>query len=311
MPRNVAAGSKREWARGSVRSRPGTHAPRRITVDHFLAALGDVPFFALAVRMAAVAVFIVIGALISERAGPFFGAMVTSLPVYTGPVYLFLAIDHPPEFLAQVTVGSLGSCAVIPVFVVLYALMARAGHSALPSLLVALVAWVCVATIVQLKDWTLIEALVFALPIYGVTILIGRSFTQAVALTPTGRSWRDLMLRVLMVTCVVGAVNAMSPFLPVKVTGMLSIMPTVMMSLILVLHGRIGGPATAALLIHAITGMVGMLLAVTLVGLTIVPWGPAASLSAGLAMSLSWNLTLIAIRQAGRALRDRRPDRRR
>ena len=211
--------------------------------------------------------------------------MVTSLPVYTGPVYLFLAIDHPPEFLAQVTVGSLGSCAVIPVFVLLYALMARAGHGALPSLLVALTAWVSVAAIVQLKEWSLIEALVFALPIYGVTILIGRGFTQAVALTPTGRSWRDLMLRVLMVTCVVGAVNAMSPFLPVKVTGMLSIMPTVMLSLILVLHGRIGGPATAALLIHAITGMVGMLLAVTLVGLTIVPWGPAASLSAGLATS--------------------------
>ena len=280
-------------------------------MDDFLAALADVPFFALAVRMAAVAVFIVLGALISERAGPFFGAMVTSLPVYTGPVYLFLAIDHAPEFLAQVTVGSLGSCAVIPVFVLLYALMARAGHGALPSVLVALTAWVSVAAIVQLKDWSLIEALVFALPIYGVTILIGRGFTHANALTPTGRSWRDLMLRVLMVTCVVGAVNALSPFLPVKITGILSIMPTVMLSLILVLHGRIGGPATAALLIHAITGMVGMLLAVTLVGLTIVPWGPAASLSAGLAVSLSWNLSLIAIRQAGRALRNRQPGSRR
>jgi hypothetical protein len=54
-----------------------------------------------------------------------------------------------------------------------------------------------------------------------------------------------------------------------------------------------------------------MLLAVTLVGLTVVPWGPAASLSAGLAVSLSWNLTLIAIRQAGRALRNRQPQRRR
>jgi len=311
MLRNVAAGRKRERARGSVHSGPGTPVPRRSTVDDFLAALADVPFFALAVRMAAVAVFIVAGALISERAGPFFGAMVTSLPVYTGPVYLFLAIDHPPEFLAQVTVGSLGSCAVIPVFVLLYALMARAGHGALPSVLVALTAWVSVAAIVQLKDWSLIEALVFALPIYGVTILIGRGFTHANALTPTGRSWRDLMLRVLMVTCVVGAVNAMSPFLPVKITGILSIMPTVMLSLILVLHGRIGGPATAALLIHAITGMVGMLLAVTLVGLTIVPWGPAASLSAGLAVSLSWNLSLIAIRQAGRALRNRQPGRRR
>jgi hypothetical protein len=280
-------------------------------VAEFFAALADLPVVALAVRMAAVALFIIAGALISERAGPFFGAMVTSLPVYTGPVYLFLAIDHPPEFLAQVTVGSLGSCAVIPIFVLVYALMARTGWSALPSLLVAFSVWMAVAAGVQLNDWSLIEALLFALPIYAVAILIGRGFTHAIALTPTGRSWRDLLLRVLLVTCVVGAVNALSPFLPVKLTGILSIMPTVMMSLILVLHGRIGGPATAAMLTHSITGMVGMLLAVTLVGLTIVPWGPAASLSAGLATSLTWNLTLIAIRQAGRALRNRRPDRRR
>ena len=280
-----------------------------MTVDHFLAALADVPFFALAVRMAAVAVFIVISALISERAGPFFGAMVTSLPVYTGPVFLFLALDHPPQFLAQVTVGSLGSCAVIPVFVLVYALMVRAGYGVFPSLFSALGSWVGVAALVQLKDWSLIEALIFALPIYAVTILIGRDFTRAVPMTPTGRSWRDLLLRVALVTCVVGTVNALSPFLPVKVTGLLSIMPTVMMSLVLVLHNRIGGPATAAMLIHAITGMVGMLLAVTLVGLTIVPWGPAASLSAGLATSLSWNLMIIAIRQAGRALRNRRPQR--
>jgi hypothetical protein len=279
-------------------------------VAEFFAALADLPVVALAVRMAAVAVFIIAGALISERAGPFFGAMVTSLPVYTGPVYLFLAIDHPPEFLAQVTVGSLGSCAVIPIFVLVYALMARTGWGALPSLLVAFSVWMAVAAGVQLNDWSLIEALLFALPIYAVAIVVGRSFTNAVAMTPTGRSWRDLMLRVLLVTCVVGAVNAMSPFLPVKLTGILSIMPTVMMSLILVLHGRIGGPATAAMLTHSIAGMVGMLLAVTLVGLTIVPWGPAASLSAGLATSLSWNLTLIAIRQAGRALRNRQPDRR-
>ena len=136
MPRNVAAGSKRGRARGSVHSGPNAPAPRRSTVDEFLAALADVPFFALAVRMAAVAVFIVIAALLSERAGPFFGAMVTSLPVYTGPVYLFLALDHPPEFLAQVTVGSLGSCAVIPIFVMVYALMVRAGRAALPSFLV-------------------------------------------------------------------------------------------------------------------------------------------------------------------------------
>jgi alpha-beta hydrolase superfamily lysophospholipase len=73
-----------------------------------------------------------------------------------------------------------------------------------------------------------------------------------------------------------------------------------------VLHSRIGGPATAALLAHSIGGLIGMLLAVTLVAATVVKWGPALSLSLALGISVAWNLMLIAAKQ-GRALFMRRP----
>lgn len=262
-------------------------------MDDFLTTVGDLPLLALGVRMAAVAVFVLIVALLSERIGPFFGAMVASLPVYTGPVYLFLAIDHPPEYLSRVTIGSLAACGVIPVFVLAYALMARASYRMLPSLAVGLASWLACAVFVQFNDWTLVEALLFAIPIYAVSVLLARHFTSAVPLKPAGRSWIDLPLRVLLVSGVAGLVNAMSPFLPAKLTGILSIMPTVTTALILVLHGRIGGLATAALLAHSVGGLIGMLLAVTLVGLTVVSWGPALSLSAALAVSISWNLMLI------------------
>jgi hypothetical protein len=274
-------------------------------VDDFLTAVGDLPLFALGVRMAAVAVFVLIVALVSERVGPFFGAMVASLPVYTGPVYLFLAIDHPPEYLARVTIGSLAACGVIPVFILVYALMARAGHRMLPSLTVGLASWLACATFVQLNDWTLVEALLFAIPIFAVSVLLARHFTSAVALKPAGRSWIDLPLRVLLVSGIAGLVNATSPFLPAKLTGILSIMPTVTTALVLVLHNRI---ATAALLAHSVGGMIGMLLAVTLVGVTVVSWGPTLSLSAALAVSVSWNLMLI-LATHGRALFRRSPAR--
>jgi hypothetical protein len=259
--------------------------------------------------MAAVAVFILIVALLSERVGPFFGAMVASLPVYTGPVYLFLALDHPPEYLARVTIGSVAACGVIPVFLLFYALMARAGHAMLPSLMVGLGAWLVCATFVQLYDWSLVEALLFAIPIYAVSLLLSRNFTDAAALKPTGRSWVDLPLRVLLVAGIAGIVTAMSPFVPAKLTGILSIMPTVTTGLIMVLHGRIGGLATAALLAHSVGGLIGMLLALTLVGATVVAWGPALSLSLALAISISWNLMLIAATH-GRALLGRAPARR-
>lgn len=273
-------------------------------VTEALAPLADVPLLALLVRMAGVAVFITIVALISERVGPFFGAMAASLPIYTGPLYLFFAIDHPPEYLARVATSSVAAFAVIPVFVIIYAVMARAEHGMLLSLVAGLGVWICCAVIIQISDWSLVESLLFAVPIFAVTLLLSRHFTDATAVKPAGRSWIDLPLRVLLVSSVVGIVNALSPFLPERITGILSIMPTVTTSLILVLHGRIGGLATAALLAHTVGGLIGMLMAVTLVAATVVPWGPALSLSAALALCVAWNLMLIALKH-GRSLFNR------
>lgn len=266
-----------------------------------LAPFADIPWLALAVRMSAVAVFIVIVALVSERAGPFFGAMVASLPVYTGPVYVFLALDHPPQFLERVSTASVAAFAVIPVYLLIYGLMAHAGRSMLMSLLTSSAAWLACAAFVQFYDWSLPEALLFAIPIFSAALLLAPRFTDAVPLKAGARSWTDLVVRVLLVTIVVGIVNGLSPFVPTQLTGILSIMPTVTTSLILVLHNRIGGAATAALLAHSIGGMFGMLFAITLVAATVVRWGPTLSLSVALAICVSWNLMLIGLRH-GRAM---------
>ena len=168
-------------------------------MTEFLAALADLPFAALAVRMAAVAVFIVIVAMISERTGPFFGAMVASLPVYTGPVYVFLALDHPPEFLERVTTASVAAFAVTPIYLLMYGLLAHVGKSMLLSLGGAFVAWLSCAVFVQLYDWSLPEALLFAVPIFTASILLAPRFTDAVPLKAGARSWIDLVVRVVLV----------------------------------------------------------------------------------------------------------------
>lgn len=271
-----------------------------------LAVLSELPFAAIALRMCAVAVVVVTVALISERVGPFFGAMVASLPTYTGPIFVFLALDFPPEHLSRVAVAAVASCGVIPVNVLIYGLLARRGHSMIVSLLGAFGAWFACAIFVQLYDWTLVEAFIFAVPIFAVALLIAPYFMDAVPQKAGQRSLLDLAVRVLMVTSVVGCVNASSPFLPAQLTGILAIIPIVTASLIIVLHGRIGGPATAALLAHTIGGLIGMLFALTFVAATIVAWGPVFSLSSGLAICVLWNLMLIVARQ-GRAIFRRQP----
>jgi hypothetical protein len=274
-------------------------------VTDIWAILADLPLAALAVRMSAVAVFIVVVALISERTGPFFGAMVASLPIYTGPVFVFLALDHPPAFLQRVATASVAAFAVIPVYLMIYGALAYAGNSMLLSLAAGLGAWLACAVFVQIYDWSLPEAVLFAVPIFAASLLLAPRFMDAVPLKAGPRSWTDLLIRVLLVTLVVGIVNALSPFVPVQLTGILSIMPIVMTSLIVVLHNRIGGPAAAALLAHSIGGLIGMLAAITLVAATVVPWGPALSLSVALVICVSWNLMLIAAKR-GNALFPRR-----
>jgi hypothetical protein len=276
-------------------------------VPEALAALSDLPFAAIALRMCAVAVVVVTVALISEQVGPFLGAMVASLPTYTGPIFLFLALDFPPEHLARVAVAALAACGVIPVNILIYGLLARRGHSMIVSLMGSLAVWFACAIFVQLYDWTLIEALIFAIPIFAVALLLAPHFMDATPLRAGKRSWLDLAVRVLLVTSVVGLVNALSPFIPAQLTGIMAIVPIVTTSLIIVLHGRIGGPATAALLAHTVGGLIGMLLALAFVGYTVVAWGPALSLPIALAICVSWNLMLIIARH-GRAILKRQPN---
>lgn len=86
----------------------------------------------LLLRMAVTAAFVVTASIITERSGPLIGALVATLPVFTGPVYVFLSLDHDAAFIAASALAALPVNAVIMAFGMIYALMAQR-HGALPS----------------------------------------------------------------------------------------------------------------------------------------------------------------------------------
>ena len=55
-------------------------------------------WFELALKMAVTALFVSVATVIAERLGPTVGALVATLPVSAGPVYVFLALDHDSAF---------------------------------------------------------------------------------------------------------------------------------------------------------------------------------------------------------------------
>ncbi|MDX2155426.1 MAG: hypothetical protein SFW09_02865 [Hyphomicrobiaceae bacterium] len=262
--------------------------------------LAGTPLLPLLMRMGIVAMLVVTIALVAERLGPFLGAMVASLPLNTGPIYVLLALEHDAAYFARMTVPSAAICGAIPVFVLVYAMLAPT-QSALVSVLGAMIAWSALAAAVQARDWSLPEALLFVAPIYAVAMPLAQGFTRGVAIRTARRRTGDLFVRATLAAAFAGFVIVASKHVPPDVTGVLAVMPILMASLALVMHARVGGPATAALLANTLIGMVGMVLAFALIHLTIESIGIWAALALGLATTILWNLMLIAARRAWRA----------
>jgi hypothetical protein len=249
----------------------------------------------LVAKMAATAAFVICVALLSERVGPFLGAMTASLPIYTGPIYLFLALDHGPDYLAQSLIGSTAISAATPIFALTYCLLAlRFGVGA--SLGGALLAWGLAALAIRSHAWTQVQAALLTTAVFVVAVPVSGYFKHAGIIVQAQKRWIDLPLRAMLVAATVGVVTIVSAHTPPMVTGILTVVPVIFSSLILVLHPRIGGRATAALMAHSISGLIGMVIAFIVAELTIRRIGTAPALLIGLGICIAWNLMLIVAR---------------
>src|SRR5262249_62257322 len=90
---------------------------------------------------------------------------------------------------------------------------------------------------------------------------------------PTARPWYDLVIRAVIVTLLVGAVVALSFQIGPAGSGMLAVFPVIYMSIMVILHPRVGGPATAAVLANAIPGLAGFCAALLTLDLAAPPLG--------------------------------------
>ncbi len=79
----------------------------------------------LAIKMAVAASFVITATVAAERAGPTVGALIATLPVSAGPAYVFLALDHDPQFISRSALASLALNASTEIYAVAYVLLAQ------------------------------------------------------------------------------------------------------------------------------------------------------------------------------------------
>ena len=244
----------------------------------------------LALRMAVTAAFVVTASLITERSGPVIGALVATLPISAGPSYVFLALDHDADFIAEGALASLPINAATILLGLTYVVLAQR-RSALVSWSGAIAVWIALAALIRTLHWTLAGGLIANAIAFAVCIPLLAPYRH-VRMPLVRRGRYDIPLRALLVSTQVATVVALSGWVGPKISGMIALFPVVFSSMMLILHPRIGGPATAAVLANSAWGLMGLGIAIAVLHVAALRFGSAVALSLALATCVSWNLAL-------------------
>jgi hypothetical protein len=244
----------------------------------------------LALRMAVTAAFVVSASVITERSGPVIGALVATLPISAGPSYVFLALDHDTAFIAESALASLPINAATIFLGLTYVVLAQR-HNALLSWSGGAAVWIVLAALSRTVHWSLAGGLAANVVAFAICIPLLSRFRH-VKMPLITRRWYDVPLRAALVATLVATVVTLSGWVGPKVSGMIALFPVVFSSMMLILHPRIGGPATAAVIANGGWGLLGFGVAVAVLHVAASRFGSAIGLSLALMVCISWNLAL-------------------
>ena len=244
----------------------------------------------LVLRMAITAAFVVTASIITERSGPVIGALIATLPISAGPSYVFLALDHDAAFIAEGALASLPINAATIFLGLTYVVLAQR-HGALVSCLAAVAVWIALASIIRSVQWSLAGGLIVnAIAFAHLRAAAGALPSRQDAADP--RRWYDIPLRASLVATLVATVVTLSGWVGPKVSGIIALFPVVFTSMMLILHPRIGGPPTAAVLANSAWGLIGLGIAIAVLHVAALQFGSAIGLGLALATCVGWNLGL-------------------
>jgi uncharacterized membrane protein (GlpM family) len=233
----------------------------------------------------------VAASVVVERSGPFIGSLIASLPTAGGAAMIILAWEHPPEFIAQSAVGSMVANAMVAIFALSYAVLAQR-HTLASSLGGAYFVWFVAAGSSQFVDWTAVRAALLIAVVFPLTILAGSRFRSEGLVRRMHLTGADLAWRAGVVTLCVIVVTAASHSIGSYWSGLFAFFPVAMGSFFVILHPRIGGPATASVAAHVQAPLIGLGLSLYAVHLLAEPIGVWWAYAVGLATGICWNASL-------------------
>jgi hypothetical protein len=247
--------------------------------------------------------FLIGGAsLAARRWGPAIGGWLVSLPLTSGPVTFFLALDHGTAFATAAVTGSLMGLAAITGFTLAFAAgLVRAGPRA--GIAMAVVAFASIALLVQ----PMLDAPV---GILFLIVLVALAAALRV-LSPSGprgaraphARW-DLPARIVIGTGLVVGLTSLAPLLGPHTSGIVATFPVYVSILTLFTHRQEGLPGALDVLRGLQVGLFGTAAFMLVLAVALVPTGIGPAF--GLAIALTLAIQAVALRSvragAGRAI---------
>ncbi len=221
--------------------------------------------------------------LAGRRWGQSIGGWLVGLPLTTGPVAFFIALDHGEAFAAAAVVGSLAGAVAEVAFSLAY------GWSALrcrwpAALLAGTAAYAAVAALVQ----------GLALGAFALFVLVVVALAVSLRLMPRGAAggaavvaprW-DLPARMVLATTVVLVLTALAPRLGAQWSGLLATYPLFAAILTAFGHRLQGAGAAIGVLRGLLFGLFSFAGFCLVLALGLVPLGIAGAFAAAIAVAL-------------------------
>jgi uncharacterized membrane protein (GlpM family) len=249
-------------------------------------------WLSLLLKAALTSSIIVTASMIVERGGPFLGAMIASLPTSVGAAYIVMAVEHTSDFISASALGSLTANAAGVTFAAVYALLARR-QSLIVSLGSALLIWFVCAWLLRRIEFSVWSAIVLNLSVAAIAIWVTASLRKtSFPKAATARRSYDIPLRAAAVSLFVIIVTTLSHSIGAFASGVFAVFPMAMSSFIVILHNRIGGPATSNVIAHVQIPMLGLIPAFLAVYFLSAMLGEWWALLIALMASLIWNAGL-------------------
>ncbi|HVA88191.1 MAG TPA: hypothetical protein VNF73_17945 [Candidatus Saccharimonadales bacterium] len=235
--------------------------------------------------------------LVSRRWGPAIGGTLIALPLTSGPVLFFLALDHGPAFGVSAATGSLAGTCGVAAFCLAYAWSARRFEWPV-AFGAACLAYVLVSLVVQAalgQSIGLLLVVAVAIPIVSLTLMPKVLGTPVVIVAP----WWDIPARMAVGAALVALITEAAPSLGAQLSGLISTFPVFVTVLAVFTHRREGSWRVVQLMRGVLIGLFGTIAFFAILRLSLEGIGIAAAFALGIGMALGIQVFALRLIRTG------------